>query len=156
MTRHDRDEDLAAADDRTLRLAAPALSQEKLAAFIAYQRALASRLEILDLTSAHQEAQRDCPLDRGDLSRIEAMARAFCINRLGHSELVKRRAALAARPVRDAEDEKESKLSDAIRAREADLTALGRRYGREAVALLLEREAELLELYEVLGRAAVK
>jgi hypothetical protein len=157
MTKQQREQELAAADDRTLRLAAPDLTAAKLQAFLRYQRAVAARLaQEADLATAHRDALAECSLDRGDFSKVEALCRAFCVKRLGHRELIRKREDLRARPVRDVSDDSEEKLSDAIRAREGDVAALERRYGKDAVSLLLDHEQELLALHETLSRAARK
>lgn len=142
-------------DLKTLRLASLQLSPERLEAFVVYQRTLLAELARAPAQDwsgkyafAHAAALSASKLDLVEMGKLKSLVGDFC----------GRRSALAqvkARIERGGSTEKDAQV--VARARQElhrleDLRAFEDRYGREALALLLGREVELLDLHRELAR----
>ncbi|HVE87450.1 MAG TPA: hypothetical protein VND93_31550 [Myxococcales bacterium] len=134
-------DDLQLADDRTLRLSAPALTVERLDRYVAFQRSLSAvplSAAPEAVAAAHAEAVRESGLSAREVGEIDAVARDFA----GRRAVVRRlqeRAGTAGPELR-------ARLEEELRGREDD-AALERRYGREAVEALRAREEALVALH---------
>ena len=163
-------DDIDAADDRTLRLSAPRVTPERLDRLIRFQRKLAAAaqrtwpLDAEALARLHGEALKDSGLSAREAHALEALARAYCGRRWTLRALeqrlaeAKERIARAGREGRvpSARDlQAVQKVPEEIRQRSA-LGRLERRYGEAAIGLLHARECELLELHEAVGRLVLK
>ncbi len=134
--------EIAAADDRTLRLAAPGVNAEKVEAFLAYQRAFVTRTE-LSLADGHLAALQASGLDGNAQAQLNTVAQAFCGRRITSRRLRERLPSL------------EGEVADNARkelARLEDLTELSRRYGADAIACLQAREEALIEAHQAVLR----
>lgn len=147
------DLDLAAADDRTLRLAAPELTDELLERLINYQEAFLGHAEADGasteaLASAHHKALAASGLTPKQVEQGSAVLRAYCAQRAVVAHLRARRA----HPL---DAERAARLDAELRRLDRP-EVLARRYGEAQVASLQAREPRLLALHErlqqVLGR----
>lgn len=162
-------ENIQAADDRTLRLAAPYFTAEQLEQFIAYQRAFKSRLDTsplhpehgnTHLATAHAAALEASGLAASAQSQISAVVAKFCAQVATRRALAEKQqtlrkhiAAIEASGADPKPDERE--LDHRITGellRLQSLQPLERRYGKEAIALLAARESELLQLHTEITR----
>lgn len=141
-------EDIQAADDKTLRLASPELTRERLDGFVQYLSAFCSRLEAIPLGSAsahlaecHEQSLAESGLDRKWHHRISALVADFGAKRGTVLKLREKLAQLGE----GGDPERVEKITSEL-ARLDTLTALERRYGIDAISLLMEREAELVAL----------
>jgi hypothetical protein len=158
------------ADLRTIKLAAPAVTDEALTRFLKYQRALLDQgVAQANATGwegrmafAHAAALRESGMGASELGPLSAVCADFCAKRWAARELAGRREE-AERHVAQAKrkgvavPEREFEVLEAIekeRPRLEDLRPLEQRYGAEAVALLKAREDELLELHRALATAS--
>jgi hypothetical protein len=170
-------DDLAAADDRTLRMAAPELTAERLERFIIFERAWLEQAKrvsgaLMDtpsvweatLSAAHDEALKQSGLSAAEFSQLDALCRDFCGRRRISGELERHLAETKDRLDRakaqgstpsQKDVETAQRLSEEI-ARRKDAAALERRYGEQAVRLLTERAEELAHLHEELLRTLQK
>lgn len=156
------DQDIESADTRTLRLAAPLVTEARLEQFVRYQRAWLAALRRLgpewsaSYASAQQEASAHAGLDARELGELEALVRDFCGKRWSLRTLEERREHLLAKQARkdlsDVEAEKLERLESELQKKDL-LPQLERRYGAEAIALLRAREDELLVLHREIGQA---
>ncbi len=133
---------VAAADDKTLRLAAPGVNAEKVEAFLAYQRAFVAQTG-LTLADAHLKALEESGLDGKAQGQLNTVAQAYCGRRLSARMLQEKLPGLEGEVAEKAQKEL---------ARLEDLTELTRRYGNDAIACLQAREAELLEAHRAVLR----
>jgi hypothetical protein len=133
--------DLDAADDRTLRLAAPEVTVERLDRYLAFQRALAAVPLSADpaaVARVHAEAVRSSGLSAREVGEIDAVARDFAGRRAVTRRLRER--------LEGAGPELRARLEQELRGRDDD-GAVERRYGRPALEALLAREEALLALH---------
>ena len=158
------------ADVRTIKLAAPAVTDEALTRFLKYQRALLEHESAHAGTPgwegrmafAHSAALRASGLEAGELGPLSAVCADFCAKRWAARELGARREE-AERRIASAKrrgvvvPEHEFEVLESIekeRPRLEDLRPLEQRYGETTVALLRAREDELLELHRALATAS--
>lgn len=133
--------DFNAADDRTLRLAAPEVTVERLDRYLAFQRALDAVPLSADpavVAQAHAEAVRTSGLSAREVGEIDAVARDFSGRRVVARRL--RQKLESAGP------ELRARLERELRGRDDD-GAIERRYGRQALEALLAREEALRALH---------
>ena len=150
-----------AADARTLRLAAPLVTAERLAGYIRYLEAFQSLLsatpirgsgDAAHVADSHRRAQLDSGVDLDCFGPLSALVADFAAKR-GTVQALRRRL--------DELSEREGDLgllerTEAIRKeliRLDTLAALERRYGAEAMALLMEHESLLIRLQSEVTRA---
>ena len=143
-------EAIGAADSRTLRLAAHALTQDDLHGLIRYQEAFLVHLEQAPsephaLTTAHQLGLKSSGLEVKVVELGNSMLRAYCGQRWTARRLRTRLAELERQPD-GISAEKAGKARDELRRIE-DLEPLARRYGAETLALLRAREDVLVDLH---------
>lgn len=161
-------DDMLAADDKTLRLAAPWVDAKKLEGFLRYQRAVRDRLGAVPVhgdraahvASAHTAALELSGLTASDHAQLGAFANDFCGRRstvrLLASKLDERRRETAEIEARG--DDVPQALLDVVAKLASELARLDtylpmeRRYGQDAVAQLRAREDELLELHAEVTR----
>lgn len=157
--RGDRDYDLEAADDRTLRLATPDLDGAALDGFLKYQRLLLEKLsekaipapQRLEQGRAYAVAQSGLAAAR--VHRLEAFARDVAGRLLVRRKLEQRQAELAqVAPQTPIDQKRRDELAKELRGRDP-LPLLRRRYGDAAVDLVLSRQEDVLALHEGLERA---
>jgi hypothetical protein len=138
-------EEISAADDKTLRLAAPELTTGRLEAFVRYLERLGELLEATASTDAaalaacHQQALAASGLNPGTHAVLSALVADFAARRGAVLQLREKLAGLAEG------SELGQKLSLQLR-RLQPVSPLERRYGAEAVALLMTREAQVVAL----------
>jgi hypothetical protein len=138
-------------DLKTLRLASLQLSAERLEAFVVYQRTLLAELARSSpgewsgrYAFAHGHALTASKLDLVEMGKLKALVGDFCGKRSTVAQLKERIAAGGD----------EAKLARARQElpRLEDLSAFEERYGKEAVTLLMAREAELVQLHRELAK----
>ncbi|ATB48103.1 hypothetical protein [Corallococcus macrosporus] len=137
--------DLTAADDRTLRWAAPKLDAAMLDALVRYQQAYLSHAAgkgTEALAQAHTEALAQAGLDSKTAEQGSAMLRAFGGRRWAVRKLQDKLGQLPGGAA-----ELQGRIQDELAKQERETDALARRYGEEALALLRTREAELVDLH---------
>lgn len=144
-------------DLKTLRLASLQLSTERLDAFITYQRTLLAELGKAPASDwsgqyafAHAHALAASKLDLVEMGKLKSLIGDFCGRRSAIAQ-VKERLAQA----KTGTSEKDAKV--VARAtkelpRLEDASAFEERYGTAAVALLVGKEAELLQLHRELAK----
>ncbi len=146
--------DLTAADDRTLRWAAPPLDAAKLDALVCYQQtylAQAGAGQGTDaLGRAHTEALTTSGLSPKEAEQGSALLRAFGGRRWAARKLQDKLGQLQGDGA--TETELRARIQTELVKQERETDALARRYGEDALALLRAREAELLELHTRLTR----
>lgn len=160
-------DDILAADDRTLRLSAPAVSLETIQQFIRYQRALLERLSARPLkpelrnehfATAHQEALSVSGLDVRTHAKISAVATQFASSRVTVSKLREKQKQLRKKMAEvesqgedptEADRELDQKLTNEI-VRLDPFSTLERRYGAEVIQSLRPFEEELVALHTAL------
>lgn len=133
--------DLDAADARTLRLAAPEITVERLDRYLAFQRAMAAVPLSADpalVAAAHAEAVHKSGLSAREVGEIDAVVRDFS----GRRAVVRR----VRQRLEGAGPEQRARLEQELRGRDDD-GAVERRYGRPALEALLAREEALLALH---------
>jgi len=133
--------DLGSADDRTLRLAAPELTVERLDRYLAFQQALAAvplSADPAEVAAAHEVAVRVSGLSAREVGEIDAVARDFA-GRRAVVERVRQRLEGAGPELR-------ARLEGELRGRDDD-GAIERRYGRQALEALRARGEALLALH---------
>jgi hypothetical protein len=131
----------AAADVRSLRLAAPEVTVERLDRYLAFQRAMAAVPLSADpqaVAAAHAEAARTSGLTGRELGELDAVARAFC----GRRAVVRR----VRQRMEGASPARRALLEQKLAGRDDD-AALERRYGAQALEALKAREEPLLALH---------
>ncbi len=144
-------------DERTLRLASLKLTPELLQQFVTYERTLLAALKGTSKSEwagryafGHAEALKASHLDAMAQQKLRVQVQDFCGRASAAGKVKARLETLQKKPGADAET-----LAKAQR----ELTELeamrdfSTRYGEEALALLKDRRAELLELHETLVRA---
>jgi hypothetical protein len=135
-------------DDRTLRLAAPEVTPEKVEAFLRYQRALCARPDA-ELADAHAAALAKSGLDGNAHARLNSVAQAYC----GRVQAARRLRSRIETLRQGSPNEQALARKAALEvARLEDLSDLARRYGADALACLGAREAALLEAHEAVVR----
>ena len=157
-------DDVLAADDKTLRLAAPLLTAERLEGFIRYQKAFLARItaaplkkeQVHDyLADAHTAALEESGLDLPTHAQVAAFVTDFCGKRttvralsVKLKERQKKVAEIEARgdDVDPEELEIVGKLATEL-VRLDRFDPMDRRYGPDQVALLRSREQELVQLH---------
>lgn len=142
-------------DLKTLRLASLQLSTERLEAFVVYQRTLLAELARAPAADwsgkyafAHGHALAASRLDLVELGKLKSLVGDFCGRR---SSLAQVRERIA----RGGTTEKDAQIVARAQKelpRLEDLSGFEERYGRDAVALLVAREVELLDLHRELAR----
>jgi len=150
---HESGTDFGAADDRTLRMAAPALDGAMLDALVRYQEAFLAHAgtEREPLAVAHQKAQAASGLDLKTVEQGTSMLRAFGGRRWTARKLQDKLEQLKTATGADAEELRQ-RIRGELLNQERETEALGRRYGEAALALLREREALLVDLHTRMTR----
>ncbi len=148
-------------DARTLRLAHPDISPEKVEAFVVYQRTLLRSL--MDASGedwagrfafGHAKALKQSGLDPLDQKRIAAAAASFCGRRSAVSEVKARiRELQAHRPNLNAREAAMLERAPEELARLEDLSELEATLGAVTMASFRAREVELLELHRAVASA---
>lgn len=142
-------------DLKTLRLASLQLDAKRLDAFVRYEKTLLDELRSAAgaedwsgrYAFAHGKALTASGLDLVELGKLKSLVADFSGRRSNVAQLKARLASGAPA--------KHPAVLDRARAelpRLEDLSAFEARYGAEAVALLMAREAELVELHRELAR----
>lgn len=162
-------DDVQAADDRTLRLAAPSFTVDEVVRFLRYQAALRDQLKAAPLRAdqwndhvshAHEAALALSGLTGSRHAQLNAVASQFATRRSSLRRLKQRqeelrlaRAGLKARgkDVPSDQQELEQRLASEV-ARLEPLAPLERRFGKQSVAALCAHEEELLELFSDVSR----
>ncbi|MBX5483990.1 MAG: hypothetical protein IRZ16_19370 [Myxococcaceae bacterium] len=165
-------DEILAGDDKTLRLAAPIFSAEDLERYIRYERALLDRLDTAPIhpeardehfASSHMGALEASGLTSAQHAQLFAVVAKFCNHVTSRRALAEKQAALRARLAEqesrgEEPSEKDRELDQRITTellRLSSLQPLERRYGKEAVALLVAKEAELVDTHcEIVRRMA--
>jgi hypothetical protein len=134
-------DDFDSADLRSLRLAAPEVTVDRLDRYLAFQRAmsavpLSAAAEVV--AAAHAEAVRTSGLSAREVGALDAVVRDFC-GRRAVARRVRQRMETAPPDQRD-------RLEQELVARDDD-GAVERRYGRPALEALKAREEALLALH---------
>ncbi len=144
-------------DLKTLRLASLQLSAERLDGFVTYQRTLLDELGKASAPDwsgryafAHAHALAASKLDLVELGKLKSLVGDFC----------GRRSALAQVQERIERAKQGTSEKDALVLARAQkelprlesLAAFEDRYGKEALALLQAKEAELLELHRAIAK----
>ncbi len=140
-----------AADDKTLRLAAPLVNAERVDAYLRYQQALVTHLEqdVTAMASAHTAALSESGLDAGTYAQVDVVARAYCGRRLTARRLREKLPALQQGTL---EQQERAQKAQTELARIEDLEDLERRYGKDAIACLAARAEALLVQHESVAR----
>jgi hypothetical protein len=153
-THEPRTSDMNAADDRTLRLAVHPLTEQELAALIRYQETFLAIVEPTPgpeaLAQAHTEALKASGLP--DSKRVEqgnSMLRAFCGQRWGVLKLQDKLKQIESQGP-EADELRERIREEMVRMQRTD--AFARRYGEQALALILPHEAKLVDLHTRMTR----
>lgn len=134
-------DDFDAADLRSLRLAAPEVTVERLDRYLAFQRAMTAVPLSADpqaVAAAHAEAVRTSGLSAREVGALDAVVRDFC-GRRAVVRRVRRRMETASLELRD-------RWEQELATRDDD-GAVERRYGRQALEALLAQEEALLALH---------
>ncbi|MFT3707871.1 MAG: hypothetical protein QM817_09465 [Archangium sp.] len=138
-------------DLRTLRLASLQLTVERLEAFVVYQSTLLAELTRSSpgewsgrYAFAHAAALTTSKLDLVEMGKLKALVGDFCGRRSTVAQLKERIAA-------GGDDAKIARARQEL-PRLEDLSAFEERYGKEAVGLLMAREAELIQLHRELAK----
>ncbi|MCP3142246.1 hypothetical protein [Pyxidicoccus xibeiensis] len=151
----ERSSNMDAADDRTLRMAFPAVDGPLLDALVRYQQAYLSHAEAGQgtdaLSRAHTEALVASGLDSKTAEQGGAMLRAFSGRRHTAWRLQDKLRQLEGDTGPRA-DELRTRIREELTKQERATEALARRYGADALALLRSREPELLDLHTRLTR----
>lgn len=152
-------------DLKTLRLASIDLNAALLDRFVLYQRSLLGHLARSThgewsgrLAFAHGHAFAEAGLDLVTLNRVNAVVSEFCGKRSTLSRVRERLHGAVAAEAAGAGDVKVKaraliEKATAELPRLEDLSDMEARYGAGAVALLKEREDELMGLHRELARA---
>lgn len=149
-----------AADDRTLALATPGLTPEKLEAYLDYQLAFVETLEATAgtatarLAAAEAEATKRVPEPlRKEHVRVGALVSDYCGKRKTLRVLEAKQASLPA-PSTEPEKERATKLAKELIGLR-DMAPFLRRHGETALTLLDAQEARLLDLHERQQKALI-
>lgn len=142
---------LTQGDRRTLRLAVPGLSLERLDLLIAFQRKWVAALQAgRGSAESYESLAQKSGLTRKEANELEALARAFAGEVWTLRTMQARLARALAEPSPGRRDRLAlEKLPQEIQAKEAG-QALEKRYGPETIALLRQREDELVAIHEEL------
>ena len=142
-------------DLKTLRLASLQLSQDRLDGFVTYQRTLLEELARATAPDwsgkyafAHARALATSKLDLVEMGKLKSLVGDFCGRRSALAQVQER--------IAQASGEKDEPLVARAKKELPRLESLApfeERYGKEAVALLVAREAELLQLHRELARS---
>lgn len=149
------------ADLRTLKLSTPLVTKDGLDRYLSFQRAYVEHLEKLDargttsLADAHAKAAKSSGAHIDEISRIGAICTDFAGRRSVELTIKARRdqvaaAIEAARAAGGKASEKDLETQTRIAEQLASgpvLEQLKRRYGADAVNVLLAREGDILELH---------
>ncbi|MFP2896882.1 hypothetical protein [Corallococcus sp. 4LFB] len=142
--------DFDAADDRTLRMASRPVDKALLDALVRYQETFLAHVEAEASPEAMARAATAALEASGlDVKAAEwgsAVLRAFGGRRWTLQRLRSKLTELEPRSGPEV-DEVKKRVRDELVKQERETDALGRRYGAETVALLREREPELLALH---------
>lgn len=148
-------------DARTLRLAHPDITPEKIEAFVVYQRTLLRSL--MDISGddwagrfafAHAKALKKSGLDPLEQKRTAADAASFCGRRSAIAEVKARIRELEAhRPNLSAKEAAMLERAPEELARLEDLSDLEATLGSTTMASFRAREVELLELHRAVASA---
>src|SRR5262245_56990323 len=154
-------DDMQAADDKTLRLAAPLVTAETLDKHLRYLElfrallaGLAARGEVdpAHVAECHRRAREESGVDLETFGPLSALVADFAAKRGTVHALRARLKKLAEQPG-DAEHQELEKRVRTELARLDSVTALERRYGPSAVGLLMEREDRVLDRQAAVTRA---
>ncbi|MBJ6762144.1 hypothetical protein JGU66_15330 [Myxococcaceae bacterium JPH2] len=142
--------DLLAADDRTLRMAALPMDEAMLEALIRFQETFLENVGLLSdaeaMARAHTEGVRVSGLTPQVVESGMALLRAFCGRRWSVAQLRERLARMQSLDTPDA-PELRARLQQEVAKQEHATDNLARRYGETPMALLRQREAQLLALH---------
>lgn len=146
--------DIAAADNRTLRLAVHPITEEELAGLIRYQETFLSIAEPTPgpeaLARAHTEALKASGLpDSKRADQGNAMLRTFCGQRWGVYKLRDKLKQIESRGP-EAEELRERIREEMARLERTDTFA--KRYGEQALALIEPHAEKLVELHTRMTR----
>lgn len=162
-------EDVLAADDRTLRLAAPYFTPEEVDRFLRYQAALRDRLKAAPLhadqwhhhlSRAHEDALAESGLSVNQHAQINSVASQYAtrrgsVRRLRAKQEELRRAIAkleaSGADVPPEQQELDYRIATEL-ARLEPLAPLERRFGKEAIDALRAQEERLLELHAEVSR----
>jgi hypothetical protein len=134
-------DDFDEADLRSLRLAAPVVTVERLDRYLAFQRAMAAAplsAPSEAVAAAHAEAVRTSGLSAREVGALDAVVRDFAGRRAVVHRVRKR--------METADPGRRAKLEREVAGRDDD-GAMERRYGRETLEALRAREEALLALH---------
>jgi hypothetical protein len=151
---------MGAADSRTLRFAAHALTEADLQGLIRYQEAFlahveqAPRGESQALTTAHELGLKASGLAVKVVELGNSMLRAYCGQRWTARRLRTRLAELEQQADATAA-EKAGRARDELHRIE-DLEPLARRYGQEVIDLLNQHEDRLVDLHTRMQKALTR
>lgn len=151
---------MGAADSRTLRFAAHALTEADLQGLIRYQEAFLSHVEQAPrgeahaLTTAHELGLKASGLAVKVVELGNSMLRAYCGQRWTARRLRTRLAELEQQADAVAA-EKAGRARDELHRIE-DLEPLARRYGQEAIDLLNQHEDRLVDLHTRMQKALTR
>lgn len=140
----------ATGDERTLRLAAPEVTPEKLERFVRYRRRYLESLRAGDPGWVERvpAVQAEIGISTQEAGVLEALVRDFCGRRWADRLLSRRMAELQQLPApSEREKKKLENVTQELKQRDT-VTTLSRRYGKGTIDLLLAREDELLELHQ--------
>jgi hypothetical protein len=153
------DNDLEAADAKTLRLTSPIVTPERLDQLVRYQRLwldILKRLGSDALAEVDREALAQSGMDARELQALLAIVRDFCGKRWTLRTLERRQTELQVKRDNDGLDERETQKLESLDAELHKLDSmkqLERRWGAAAVHLLRQREDELIALHQAVGQA---
>ncbi|MFB1482710.1 hypothetical protein [Corallococcus sp. RDP092CA] len=151
--------DLDAADDRTLRMASRPVDSALLDQLVRYQETFLAHVEADAAPEAMARASKAALEASGlDVKAAEwgsAILRAFGGRRWTVQRLRSKLTELASRSGPEV-DAVRKRVQDELVNQEQETDALGRRYGAETVALLREREAQLLGLHTRLTKVLIR
>ncbi|MGA9521228.1 MAG: hypothetical protein WBV82_07180 [Myxococcaceae bacterium] len=152
--------DIEAADARTLRLAAPLVTPERLAGYIRYLESFHAQLHATSIrgtgdaahvADSHRRAQADSGVDLECFGPLSALVADFAAKRGTVQALRRRLDELGEREGDMGLREREEAIRKEL-VRLDSLAPLERRYGAVAIALLMAHEALLIRLQSEVSR----
>jgi hypothetical protein len=143
-------EALDSPDDKSLRLSALPLTPGLLDVWMEHQKAWLKAANAMalaspsDLAAVHRAAAEAVPMDAGALAALDALCRGFCAQRWAFQALEQKKSGKGDRVLLP---KQRALLEERLQGEQGKLSRLMRRYGEEAIDLLLAREDELLALH---------